>query len=61
MLLKSIREQKRLSQRAVAAKAKMSYTYLCNVENGKVDPSLSTLKRLAKVLKVKVADLVADE
>jgi len=61
MLLKAIREQKGLSQRAVATKAKMSYTYLCNVENGKADPSLSTLKRLAKVLKVKVADLVADE
>jgi len=61
MQLKTIREQKGLSQRAVAAKAKMSYTYLCNVENGKADPSLSTLKRLAKVLKVKVAELVADE
>ena len=58
MLLKAIREQKGLSQRAVAAKAKMS---LCNVEKEKADPSLSTLKRLAKVLKVKVADLVADE
>jgi len=61
MLLKAIRTQKGWSQRAVAAKAKMSYTYLCNVEKGKADPSLSTLKRLAKVLKVKVADLVADE
>ncbi len=53
--------KKGLSQRALAAKAKMSYTYLCNVENGKADPSLSTLKRLARALRVKVADLVADE
>lgn len=61
MLAKVIRERSGLSQRAVAARAKMSYTYLCNVENGRADPSLSTLKRLAKALKVKVADLVADE
>ena len=61
MKVKTIREQKRLSVRALAAKAKMSFTYLSNVENGKADPSLSTLKRLAKALKVKVAALVVDE
>ncbi len=61
MKLKQIREQKGLTQRALAAKAKMSVTYLCNVENGKADPSLSTLKRLAKALKIRVVDLVADD
>ena len=58
MRVKAIREQKGLSIRALAAKAKMSFTYLSNVENGKADPSLSTLKRIAKALKVKVADLL---
>lgn len=58
MRIKVIRENKGLSIRALAAKAKMSFTYLSNVENGKADPSLSTLKRIAKALKVKVADLV---
>jgi transcriptional regulator with XRE-family HTH domain len=61
MRLKLIRERQGLTQRALADKAKMSYTYLCNVEGGKADPSLSTLKRLAKALRVKVAALVADE
>jgi transcriptional regulator with XRE-family HTH domain len=61
MRLKQIREQKGLSQRSLADKAKMSYTYLSNVENGKADPSLSTLKRLAKALAVRVSDLVQDE
>jgi transcriptional regulator with XRE-family HTH domain len=56
--VKAIREQRGLSIRALAAKAKMSFTYLCNVENGKADPSLSTLKRIAKALKVKVAELL---
>lgn len=58
MKIKSIREEQGFSLRALAAKAKMGYPYLCNVENGKADPSLSTLRRLAKALKVKVADLI---
>ena len=58
MRVKAIREKSGLSLRELAAKAHMSFTYLSNVENGKADPSLSTLKRIAKALKVKVADLI---
>ena len=61
MRVKAIREKNGLSLRALAAKAHMSFAYLSNVENGKADPSLSTLRRLAKALKVKVATLVSDE
>jgi transcriptional regulator with XRE-family HTH domain len=61
MRLKQIRKGKGLSQRSLADKAKMSYTYLCNLEQGKADPSLSTLKRLAKALRVRVVELVRDE
>jgi len=60
MQLKSMRQKQGLSLRALAAKAKMGYPYLCNVENGKADPSLSTLRRLAKALKVRVADLLGE-
>ena len=60
MLLKLIRERKGLSQRALAAKAKMSQTFLSNVESGKADPSLSTLTRLAKALGVTVSELVKE-
>lgn len=56
--IRSIREHQGLTQKALALKAQMSITYLCNVELDKVDPSLSTLRRLAKALKVRVADLV---
>ena len=38
----------------------MSQTYLCNVETGKADPSLSTLKRLAEALGVTVSELVKE-
>jgi transcriptional regulator with XRE-family HTH domain len=60
VLLKLFRERKGLSQRALAAKAKMSQTYLCNVETGKADPSLSTLKRLSKALGITVSELVKE-
>ena len=58
MRIRAIRERQGFSIRALASKAKMSFTFVCNIENGKADPSLSTLKRLAKALKVKVADLI---
>jgi transcriptional regulator with XRE-family HTH domain len=58
LLIRAIRERKGLSQKALADKAKMSYTFLSNVEAGKADPSLSTLRRLAKALKVKIVDLI---
>jgi transcriptional regulator with XRE-family HTH domain len=50
-----------MTLRALAEKTKMSYAYLSNLENGKANVSLFTLRKLAKVLKVMVADLVADE
>lgn len=46
--------------RALASKAGMSYTYVSNVENGKADPSLSVLKRLAAALGVTVSVLVRE-
>jgi transcriptional regulator with XRE-family HTH domain len=60
MLLKSLREKKGWSVRALAKRAGMSYTYVSNVENGKVDPSLSALKRLAEALGVTVSKLVQE-
>lgn len=61
MRIRAIREKQGLSIRALASKAKMSFTFVCNIENGKADPSLSTLKRVAKALKVRLVDLLTDE
>ena len=60
MRLAELRAKRKLSQRALAKRAKMSQTYLCNVETGKADPSLSTLKRLAQALGVTVSELVKE-
>ncbi|HEV8329487.1 MAG TPA: helix-turn-helix transcriptional regulator [Nitrospiraceae bacterium] len=61
MQLKRLREKQGLSVRALASKASMSYTYVSNVENGKVDPSLSALKRLAKALGVTASQLIRED
>jgi transcriptional regulator with XRE-family HTH domain len=62
MRIRETRRRRGLTLQELAKKAGgMSYTFLSNVETGKADPSLSTLRRLAKALKVKVAMLVADE
>ncbi len=62
MKIREIRQRKGLTLQELGKKAGgMSYTFLSNVETGKADPSLSTLRRLAKALKVRVVDLVRDE
>ena len=60
MQIRTIRHRKKLTLQALATKASMSYTFLSNVETGKADPSLSTLKRLAAALGVSVSVLVKD-
>lgn len=61
MKIQKIREDKGLRQRDLAKKLKMSQSYLSNLEGGKVNVSLYTLRRIAKALKVRVVDLLADE
>ncbi len=61
MKIRAIRHRKKLTLQALAKKAgNMSYTFLSNVETGKADPSLSTLKRLASALGVSVSELVKE-
>lgn len=47
-----------MTQEALAEKAGISRTYLARLELGQQDPTLTTLKSLAKALKVKVGELV---
>ena len=60
MRLIELRVKGQLSQRALATKAHMTQAYLCRIELGKADPSLSTLKRLAKALGVSVSELMKE-
>jgi transcriptional regulator with XRE-family HTH domain len=60
MTLKALRTARGLTQVALARKAKMQQTYIAQLETGVEDnPTLDTLRRLAKALKVTVGELVA--
>ena len=47
-----------MSQRALAEKAGISREYLARLETGRQDPTLSTLEKIAKALKVRVGTIV---
>lgn len=59
MRLKQLRTERAMSQRELAAKAGISREYLTRLEAARQDPTLGTLEKLAKALKVKVTDLLA--
>lgn len=56
--IKAIREAKGLNQIWVANKAGMSQGHWSQIENADYDPLVSTLRRIAKALGVKVSELV---
>ncbi len=60
MHIKRLREKHGLSVRALAKRARMSYTYVSNVENGKIDPRVSSLQRLAKALGTTASALIRE-
>jgi len=52
------REHRGLGLRALAGDAGVSYSYLSEIETGKKEPAVKTLKRLTAVLDVDLDDLV---
>ena len=58
MRLKQLRKQRGLTQAQLAKKMGLSHGYLARLEIGMHDPPLSTLAKLAKALRVSVAELV---
>lgn len=58
MRLKALREQKGMTQEALAKKAGVSRAYLSRLEMGLHDPPLSRLQKLAKGLGVPVVRLL---
>jgi len=58
MRLKQLRANRGITQEALAKKAGLSRVYVARLETGKQDPTLTTLQKLAKALKVKVGRLL---
>jgi len=58
--LQQLRTRRSLTQEQLAVTAGLSRAFLTRLELGQHDPSLSTLVRLAKTLKVSVAELLGE-
>ncbi len=58
--LQQLRTSRGLTQEQLAVTAGLSRTFLTRLELGQHDPSLSTLVRLAKALKVSVTELLGE-
>jgi transcriptional regulator with XRE-family HTH domain len=56
--LKQLRRRRGLTQAALAFRARLSPGYVARLEIGRHDPSLSTLRKLAKALGVPVRELL---
>ena len=58
MKLKRIRRTKKLSRYALAKGAGISRVYVTKLEEGRSDPTVGMLQRLASVLGIPVTDLL---
>jgi transcriptional regulator with XRE-family HTH domain len=58
MKLKKLREEKGMSQEALARKAKITREYVNRLEAGRYDPTIGVLQRLAGALGVRVTKLL---
>lgn len=61
MQLRAIREGKEVSLRALHRASGVAVATLARIEAGGYDPRLSTLRRLAKALRVSVAELIGEQ
>ncbi|QTE21038.1 helix-turn-helix domain-containing protein [Polaribacter cellanae] len=58
--IKRMREAKGLSQKEVISAISMGAAQYSRIENGKTDPSISTVEKIAKALGVTMAELFTD-
>jgi transcriptional regulator with XRE-family HTH domain len=56
--LKKIRTAKGISQGDISRDLQVSRGYISNIENGKTNPTLSTIAKLAKALRVLTSELL---
>lgn len=57
--IRDLRKAQGLSQEQLGLIAKTDRSYISEIENGLRNPSLQTLEKLAKALKVNISDLTA--
>jgi len=58
--IKKIRKEKHITQRVLGDIVGVSNTYLSDMEVGRTNPSIKTLKKIAKGLEVSYVELLKD-
>ena len=56
--IKDLRARRGMTQTSLAKRSGLTLAYIGRLEIGRYDPQLSTLRQLAKALRVSVAELV---
>lgn len=56
--LKRLRIEKGISQGDIARKLDVSRSFISNIENGKTNPTLTTIAKLAKAISVPIDELM---
>ena len=56
--LKKLRFKKKLSQGELAKRLDVDRAYISNIENGRMNPTLSTLEKIARALGVSNSELL---
>lgn len=59
--IKQIRKHMNMSQKELATKMEISQSYLSDIENGRKNLSIKTVKKLANSLGLSVTDLFNDD
>ena len=57
--IRELRKKKELTQEELAYKSELDYSYINQIENGKRNPSVEAVEKIAKALGVKVQDLLS--
>lgn len=57
--IRALRKKKELTQEELAYKAELDYSYINQIENGKRNPSMEAVERIAKALGTKVQNLLS--
>ena len=60
MRIREIREAKHMNQAQLASATGLTQAFICEIETGRKNPSLNTLKKVAEVLNSTIDELVAD-
>lgn len=55
--LKKVRDERNLTQAAVASQSEIHVNYYARIERGEENPSFDILQRVMKVLKIKTLEL----